>query len=163
LGRRSRQRERSDAVTPRVTTNPSRAEQRNAEARASLEPLAAGERPGAVTAAAGIAAALAIGNVIAFAAGATINGKRPSTSGIIAFTLLMAVSAWGMWRTRYWAVLGFQALLGITILIAGISLAFASNAAAVVLCVVIVSLGGWLFWKLIRAMGRIQLPTRNVR
>jgi hypothetical protein len=166
LGRRSRQRERADAIgqpAAAARAQPSRSERRNEEVRASLEPLPAGERPTAVTVAAVVAAALAVGQVIAFAAGATIDGKQPKAFGIAAFAGLMLTSAWGMWNARYWAVLGFQALLGITIIIAGLSLAVASSTAAAVLCVGIVSLGGWLFWKLIRAMARIQMPERPGR
>jgi hypothetical protein len=29
-----------------------------------------------------------------------------------------------------------------------------------VLCLVILGLGGWLFWKLVRVMGRLQAPSR---
>jgi cation transport ATPase len=162
LGRRSRQRERAP-VTAEAPARPSRSEARNAEARAALEPLAPGERPTPVTVAAVVAAALALGQVIAFAAGATIDGKQPKAFGIVAFALLMLTAAWGMWHARYWAVLGFQALLAITIIIAALSLAVASSAAAAVFCVAIVTLGGWLFWKLIRSMARIQMPERPGR
>jgi hypothetical protein len=155
VGQRSRRRERAPEQEV------SRSERRNAEVRASLEPLAAGERPRPVTVAAVVAAALAVGNVIAFAAGATVSGEHPSTLGILSFTALMLTCAWGMWHARYWAVLGFQALLAITILIAALSLAVASTLAAAVLCVTIVVFGGWLFWTLIRAMARIQMPTRR--
>ena len=44
---------------------PSRSEIRNAEARAELEPLAEGERPGAVTAAALVTAVLLVMNIAA--------------------------------------------------------------------------------------------------
>jgi hypothetical protein len=116
-----------------------------------------------VTVAAIVAAALAVGQVIAFAAGATIDGEKPKTLGIVAFSLLMLTAAWGMWRARYWAVLGFQALLAITIIIAALSLTVASTTGAAVFCAAIVTLGGWLFWKLIRAMARIQMPERPGR
>jgi hypothetical protein len=164
LGQRSRRRERSGggaAAGGGEGRRPSRSEQRNEEARARLEPLGTGERPAPVTIAAAIAAALGIGNLVAFAAGATIDGERPSAFGVVAFTLLMLTAAWGMWRARYWAVLGFQALLAITVIIAALSLAVASSLAALVLCVAIVGLGGWLFWKLIGAMARIQMPARR--
>jgi hypothetical protein len=36
----------------------------------------------------------------------------------------------------------------------------ASNLAAVVLCVGILAVCGTLFWKLIRAMARLQMPQR---
>jgi cation transport ATPase len=163
LGRRSRQRERSgDAFGGAASAPPpSRSEQRNEEARSALKPLAPGERPTAVTIAAAVSALLAVGNVIAYAAGLTVNGDRPQAYGVVAFTLLMLTAAWGMWNARYWAVLGFQALLAITIIIAALSLAVASSLPAAVLCVTLVFFGGWLFWKLIRAMARIQMPTRR--
>jgi hypothetical protein len=37
----------------------------------------------------------------------------------------------------------------------------ASNLAAVGLCLAILALGGWLFWKLIRVMSRLQAPQRS--
>ena len=80
---------------------------------------------------------------------------------VIAFAVLMGGAALGMWLGVYWAVLLFQALLGITIVIAALSLLVASNVAAVALCAAIVGLGGWLFWKLIRAMARMQMPRRT--
>jgi hypothetical protein len=82
---------------------------------------------------------------------------------VILFAALMAGAAWGMWHRRYWAVLGFEALLGITVAIAALSLLVASNLAAVALCVVIIGLGGWLFWKLVRVMARLQAPERRPR
>ena len=140
-----------------------RGEERNERIRQGLEPLEAGERPGAVTIAAIVAALLAVGNVGMLLAGVEVNDRKPSAGGTILFAALMLVAAAGMWRARYWAVLGFQALLAITIVIAGLSLAVASNVAAVALCVAIVGLGGWLFWKLIRALARLQMPDRRPR
>jgi hypothetical protein len=72
----------------------------------------------------------------------------------------MLLAAVGMWQRRYWAVLGFEALLAITITLAALALLVASNLAAVALCLAILGAGGWLFWKLIRVMGRIQTPRR---
>ena len=39
----------------------------------------------------------------------------------------MAAAAIGMWQCRYWAVLGFEALLGIAIVFSALSLLVASN------------------------------------
>ena len=61
-----------------------------------------------------------------------------------------------MWQRRYLAVVAFEALLGIGITWAGLSLLVAANAAAVALCLTLIAGGGWLFWKLVRVMGRIQ-------
>ncbi len=53
------------------------------------------------------------------------------------------------------------ALLGIAIVVAALSLMVASNLLAVVLCLAIIATASPLFWFLIRAMARIQLPVRR--
>jgi hypothetical protein len=163
LGQRSRRRERA-AEQPTGSGRPtrsSRSEQRNADARARLEPLGAGERPGAVTVAAALAIVLALGNIVFLIAGVKVGGKHPAAGGVVAFSVLMVAAAVGMWRTRYWAVLGFEALLGISILIAALSLTVASNWQAVALCLGTIAICGPLFYKLVRAMARIQMPQRR--
>jgi hypothetical protein len=137
-----------------------RSEERNEALRAGLTPLAPGERPLALTVAAVLSAVLAIGNLAAFALGVEVDGRRPGALGVLLFGGLMLAAAWGLWHRRYWAVLGFEALLGITLAFAALSLMVASNVAALVLCVAILAGGGWLFWKLIRVMGRLQAPPR---
>jgi hypothetical protein len=134
---------------------------RDARAREALEPLDPGERPAAVTVGAIVAAALAVANLALLASGSHIKGAKPSVGGAILFAGLMLAAAWGMWHSRYWAVLGFQALLGLAILVFALLLAVASNVLAVVLCLAVIGPGGFLFWKLIRAMARIQMPTRG--
>jgi hypothetical protein len=177
LGRRSRKRGRPapaaakapTAKAPAAKAPPSgplaparsRSEERNAAARARLEPLAPGERPDSVTVAAVVAVGLAVANVVLWAAGVEVRGQHTSALGVVAFAVLMLVTAAGLWRARYWAVLGFEALLALTILIAALSLTVASNLAAVVLCVGIIAAAGPLFWKLVRAMARIQMPERR--
>jgi hypothetical protein len=165
LGRRSRKREatgrrNAPPAGPRAERRASRSEARNAEARAKLAPLGPGERPPALVVAAGLAVALAIANLALYAGGLEVQGERPSAAGVVLFALLMLVAAVGMWQLRYWAVLGFQALLGLSIVIAAISLVVASNLAAVALCLGIIAVAGPLFWKLIRVMARIQMPER---
>ena len=160
MGRRSRRRESGG---DRMERGYARAEERNRAIREQLEPLAPGERPGAVTVAAIIAALLGTANLVLLAAGVDVDGKRPSAAGTVVFTALMFAAAYGMWRAKYWAVLGFQALLAITIIVAFLSLAVASNALAVVLCLAVSGLGGWLFWKLVRALARLQMPERRPR
>lgn len=127
--------------------------------RDALEPLAPGERPGAVTVAAIVAVVLAALVVVGYASGARVGGEG-SLAGAVFLAGVFLVAAWGMWRAKYWAVLGFEALLAFQILIASLSLAVASNWWAALLCVTLIGLGGWLFWKLIRAMARIQMPER---
>jgi hypothetical protein len=131
--------------------------------RAQLEPLDAGERPTAVTVGAAIASVLAIGNVVLYIAGVKVSGHKPTVQGIAGPTLIMAVCAYGMWRAKYWAVLGMEALLGLVIVIFALLLATAENLQAVLVSVAVIGLSGWLFWKLVRAMARIQMPKRPER
>jgi hypothetical protein len=159
LGRRSRK--RRDPAAPAgepVSRGYARGRERDEAARASLEPLAPGERPRAVTVAAVVALVIAVANLVGFLAGWEIDGEQPSALGFATFELLMLAAAWGLWQGRYWAVLGFEALLGITLVIAGLGLLVASNWQAVALSIGLLVTAGPLFWFLIRAMARIQMP-----
>ena len=140
-----------------------RARARDAAVRDALEPLAPGERPLAVTVAAVLAALLGAANLVLLAAGWEIQGGDQSVAGVLIFAGLMAIAAVGMWQCRYWAVLGFEVLLGIALVYAVLALLVASNLQAVVRCLGIVAIAGPLFWFLIRAMARIQLPARRPR
>jgi hypothetical protein len=100
---------------------------------------------------------------VLLAAGWKVRGQDPAPAGVILFAALMLAAAAGMWRCRYWAVLGFEALLGIAIAFAALSLLVASNVTAVLLCLGIIAVAAPLFWFLIRAMARIQLPSRRPR
>ncbi len=169
MGQRSRKRRataaaRSERSTPEPTgmeRGYARSRERTDAVRANLEPLAPGERPRAVTIAAIIAAAIAVANLVLFLAGWEVQGKAPSTSGTLIFCAIMLAAAAGMWAGRYWAVLGFEMLLGIAIVGAAISLLRVSNLAGVALCFGIFAICGPLFWFLIRAMARLQMPTRG--
>jgi len=147
-----------EAAETETLSRSERTERRYQEIRANLEPLDEGERPGAVTVAAVVALLLAVSNLVLWALGTDVRGEGASPVGVIVFAVLMLLAAWGMWRAKYWAVLGFQALLAVTVIIAFLSLMVAAKWQAVVICVVIIGFGGWLFWKLIRAMARIQMP-----
>ena len=113
--------------------------------REALHPLAPGERPLAVTIGALIAALIGAGNLIAWLAGAKVAGKHPAAGGIILFSLIMLVCAGGMWRLRYWAVLGFEALLAIIVLLFTLLLTCASNLLGFLIPIVVISGGGLLF------------------
>jgi hypothetical protein len=137
-----------------------RSEAKNEAVRAKLEPLEPGQRPTAVTVGAAIASALAVGNIVLYIAGVKVGGQKPTVSGIAGPTLIMAVCAFGMWRAKYWAVLGMEALLGLVIVIFGLLLTTAENVKSVLIAVAVMVLSGILFWKLVKAMARIQMPQR---
>ena len=164
MGRRSRKRSiaapaasRGDARAGRPASV-SRSEARDAAVRAQLRPLADDERPPALLIAIVVCVLLGVGNLVAYAAGLEIDGERPALFGIALLSFLLLAAAVGMWGKRYWAVLGFQALLGITVVLAALALLVSGNVAAVAVSLAIVGLGGWLFWKLVRIMARIQMP-----
>jgi hypothetical protein len=168
VGKRSRKRRAEPATAPRTAPTPrpapaprpSRSEAKNAAVRARLEPLEQGERPTAVTVGAVVASALAVANVVLYIAGVKVSGQKPTVQGIAGPTLIMAVCGYGMWRAKYWAVLGMEALLGLVIIIFALLLATAENLQAVLVSVAVIGASGWLFWKLVKAMARIQMPKR---
>ena len=138
-----------------------RGEARNEEIRQSLEPLEPGERPGAVTVAAIVALLLLAANIGLWLAGVEVSGREPTTGSVVLQGVVLLVAAVGMWKAKYWAVLGFQALLGLSILLATLSLMVASGVVEAVFCLAIIGLGGVLFWKLVRALARLQMPERR--
>ena len=74
---------------------------------------------------------------------------------------VLALIAVGMHRRRYWAVLSFQALLTFQILVTSLALVVSSTITAAAGCLLSIALAGWLFWKLVRVMGRIQAAERE--
>jgi hypothetical protein len=131
---------------------------REDEARARLTPLAPGERPWPLLVGVVLATASGLGNLIAYAAGTKIAGKHPAPGGIIIFSVVMLICAAGMWRHWYPAVLGFMALLVIVILLFSLFFIEASNALGFLIAPLIVLGAGFLLWKFVGVLGRIQLP-----
>lgn len=133
---------------------------RDEAARAALQPLAAGERPLAVTVAGTVALVLGTANLAAYLAGVDIRGERPQLVGVLIYSALMFAAAWGCFRVRYWAVLGMQALLGLAVVIFSLLLIRAESLVAVAIAVAVMSGAGTLFWFLVKSMARIQMPER---
>ena len=143
---------------PAHLPQPSRSETRNAQVRAALKPLEPGERPRVILACSALAAALGLANLIAWLAGDKIGGKHPAAAGIIVFSAVMAAAAIGMWQLWYGAVLGFMALLAIIAVIFTLLLIEASNVLGLVVALAIIGTSGYLFFKLVRVLSRLQMP-----
>jgi hypothetical protein len=139
-----------------------RYEERNAEARAKLRPLEPGERPTAVTVGAIVAGVLAlvfaVSAVLAIA-GVDAGGRDIQPAPLILFTLVFIVMAAGMWRARYWAVLGFQTLLLLVMLASAFGLVAVSTIPQAIATVALLLGAGALFYFMVRAMARIQMPS----
>ena len=131
------------------------------QARAALAPLGEHERPPALTVAVGVCLLAAVG-VIAGALTVHDLARRGGSlpSGVFLAGVLLAL-ALGMHRRRYWAVLGFEALLTFQVIVASLALVVASTVLAAALCLLSIGLGGWLFFKLVRVMGRIGAGERE--
>ena len=176
--RKSRKRRRPDPVTPPAPAELpepqlaepapargyARSRERDEAARAALKPLRPGERPTAVTVGAIFAGLMAVANLVALgfgynAAEDTLSPGSKLTGSILA-TGILGLMAWGMWKARYWAVLGMQTLLALTLIVASLGLITATTLWAAVLLVLIIAASGTLFWFLVKAMARIQMPER---
>ena len=158
--------EADGAAAPRAATAQdfmergyARGRAKDAEARAKLKPLGAGERPTAVTVGAIVAAVAALANLVSLALAFDPDEAGKSFSTLLGAGLMILIAV-GMWRARYWAVLGLQALLALTIIGASLALLLASSVWAGVLAFLIVACSGTLFWFLVKAMARIQMPQR---
>jgi hypothetical protein len=129
---------------------------REIAARAALRPLGPDERPAALWAAVAVAVALALGVLASVATVHDLARHGGSLPGGLFLAGVLSMLAWGMYRRRYWAVLAFEALLAFQIIVTSLALIVAETLLAAALCALSIGLSGWLFWKLVRVMGRIQ-------
>jgi hypothetical protein len=128
-------------------------------AREQLEPLEEGQRPLAVTIGSVIALGLGVSTVVLFAAG--VGGSNTRSPATLVYAGLMLVMGYGMWRARYWAVLGFQALLALLILVWSLFLVRAESFLAALVAITVIAIAGSLFWFMVKALARIQMPERR--
>jgi hypothetical protein len=123
-------------------------------------PLEPGERPRALLVAVAVCGVLAVAVVVGAVTVSDLSRHGGSVAGAIFISVVLAVLARAMYDRRYWAVLGFQALLAFQILVTSLALVVASSIAAAAGCLASIVLAGWLFWKLVGTMARIQAGER---
>jgi hypothetical protein len=134
---------------------------REEAAREALAPLAPGEHPIALRVAMAVALLLAAGVIVGALTVHDLRHAGGSLPGALFIAAVLVLMAGGMRRHRYGAVLGFEALIAFQVIVTSLALVVASTLRAAAICIVAVGLGGWLFWKLIRVMGRIQAGERG--
>ncbi len=154
-----------------MTQLAARSEAKNEAAREALEPLAEGERPTVVTIGAVISALIAVSAVIGYLAGVEVtqidrNGIQAGEdeaplASVLAVVVLMGVMAWGMWNARYWAVLGFQALLALVMVGSALALVQTTDWLRAGWLVLLLAGAGTMFFFMVKAMARIQMPERR--
>ncbi len=144
-----------------------RAEERNREAREALHPLYEGERPLVVTIGAAFSAVVAVifwvSTVIATVSDATVNGRQQHPVALAFVAAVVTAMAWGMWKSRYWAVLGFQMVLVLFMLAGVAGLVSATRVPQVIGTVTLVGICLAFFIFMVKAMARIQMPHRLPR
>lgn len=137
----------------------SRTEARNAAVRAALAPIGPAERPAPLMVAVAVAGLVALAVVVGAVTVHDLSRRGGSLPGAAFLSAALLLAAVGMYRRRYWAVLGFEALLGFQIMVTSLALVVASTLTAATLCLLSIGLSGWLFYKLIRVMARLQVPS----
>ena len=123
-------------------------------------PLAEDERPAALLVAVALCAVLALAVITSALTVHDLSRHGGSLPGAVFIAAVLVALAVGMYRRRYWAVLGFEALLAFQIIVTSLALVVASTAVAATGCALSVLLGGWLFWKLVRVLSRIAAAER---
>jgi hypothetical protein len=171
--RKERSAERRRQVTERREAMAARSEAKNEAARRELEPLSEDERPTVVTVGAVIATLIALSAIAGYLArvevtvfspeGIAQEEQRPPLVQVLVPVALFAVMAWGMWRARYWAVLGFQVALLFALISAALGLVQATRPTQVIGNVVLLGVAGAMFYLMIKALARIQMPQRLPR
>jgi hypothetical protein len=127
--------------------------ERNEEIRAGLQPIAPGERPLPLVIATVVAVALGLTNIVLL-----LVGQNGQPAQLIVYCVLVLGAAYGMWTKRYGAVLAFQVLLAIAVVIGFLFLLRASSLLDLLICFLLIVPTGWLFWKLVRVLARLQTP-----
>jgi hypothetical protein len=169
--RKQRSAERQAEAERKRAEMAARREARNQAVRDELEPLEEGERPTVVTVGAVVSALIAVSAIVGYAAGVEVTKvgsdgiqqgeeKAPLLS-IVAVVGLMGTMAYGMWKARYWAVLGFQALLVIVLVAASLGLIQATEWPQAVGTTLLIAGAGAMFYFMVKAMARIQMPERE--
>lgn len=169
--RKERSAERRPSLEEQREIRAAKTEAKNQAARDALEPLEPEERPGVVTIAAIITALLTLGTVLAYVLGVEVGtfddfgGQTGEAKPNIAYTIISALvlgaMAWGLWKAKYWAVLGFQTVLVLVIVATVFALIQAYDVLRALALVAILALASFLFWKMVKAMARIQMPDRR--
>lgn len=141
-----------------------RSAEKNRVAREALKPLEEGERPTVVTVGAIVSVLVAASVLLGYALGVKVDGRRPEIAQVLGPALIFGVMAWGMWKARYWAVLGFQVILLFVLFSAFFGITTNASTVGQFIGTGSILVGaGLFFYFMVKAMARIQMPTREPR
>ena len=68
---------------------------------------------------------------------------------------------YGLWKARYWAVLGFQTILVLVIVLLTFALIQVTDLVRALVIVALLVGASVLFYRMVKAMARIQMPDRG--
>lgn len=169
--RKERSGDRRVELAAQRETRAARTEAKNQAARAALEPLEPDERPTIVTVAAAISGVLLLGTLITYLAGVEVGTfdqfgtqtgeAKPNFIYTAASSVVLGLMTYGLWKARYWAVLGFQTILILVIIVAVLALVQVTEVGRALALFAFLSGASFLFFRMVKAMARIQMPDRG--
>jgi hypothetical protein len=127
------------------------------------QPLRPGERPRTLLVSIAVCVVLAVAILLGAFTIRDLSRHGGSVPGAIFLAGVFSSLALGMYRVRYWAVVGFEALLAFQVIVTSLALVVASTITAALICVASISLAGTLFWKLVRVIARVQATEHAAR
>lgn len=139
-----------------------KSEAKNQKVRESLQPLTDGPRPTVLTVGAIFAAVVAtifwVSTIVALLTDTKVNGAEPNSAQLVSTAVVMSLLAWGLWKSRYWAALGFQMLLVLLMLAAIAGLVVAGTLVQMISTTILLIGLSLLFYFMVKAMARLQMP-----
>lgn len=170
--RKERSGDRREELAAQREARAARTEAKNQAAREALDPLEPDERPTPVTVAAVISAFLLIGTVVSYVAGVEVGTfddfgsqtgeAKPNIVYTVASSLVLGLMTYGLWKARYWAVLGFQTILILVIVVSILALVQATDILRALALFAFLAGASVLFYRMVKAMARIQMPESRV-
>jgi len=136
-----------------------RAEERNARIRDELEPLEPGERPRVLLAALGWIGLLGAGMVLN-AILADGDDAAETRLGNLLTAGLVVIAIAGAWRVKHWALMGVQTILAIATLVGVLAMLGVTKLWVVPLLLLHVGISGYLFFRMVRVLARVQKADR---
>ncbi len=170
--RKERSGERYAELAAQREARAARTEAKNQAARDALDPLEPDERPTVRHRRGGASPALLVlGTLITYAAGVEVSTfddfgtktgeEKPNLFFTVVSSLVLGLMTYGLWKARYWAVLGFQTLLILLIVITILALVQATEILRALALFAFLAGASVLFYRMVKAMARIQMPDRG--
>ena len=118
-----------------------------------------------------ISGALLTGTLVTYLAGVEVGTfddfgtktgeAKPNLVYTVASSLVLGLMTYGLWKARYWAVLGFQTVLILVIVVTVLALVQVTDVLRALALFAFLAGASVLFYRMVKAMARIQMPDRG--